>query len=336
MQYLSPSEAAPDIGTLVANLKELEKDNPQTVFVYRGQIKEYDIPLIPSMYREFLDPRFAPITSHETQPSFSTTFASVYLPEDIWEIAEFLVKKRIAPLLDQSLYKWDSSIRPFEITEVDTELVDAILDVVSVSHENAFQSSKELTFRQEVASVVESLQRILIRRFAQHTSFGSPISDFLSQQYGMTSAFLDATYSISVAAFFATYKPPQYLRVKENDGIGVIYRFEASMSAQDNPTYGTSLPPYLFGDRIFSRFEKTEVEYSDVASNVMDFFATLLMDKPDLDKLRTPKGALLASRIGRQKSVVLAPAIIKSNDRTCTIGVENLRTRPRCRLPLFQ
>ncbi|MGD2086309.1 MAG: hypothetical protein PVH61_09010 [Candidatus Aminicenantes bacterium] len=328
LRYHTQAEPAPDLETLVNYLLQVENVGKSGRFVYRGQTKEYDMPLLPSMYRIFLDPRYDPINHPSTPPGFGERFVRVFLPQKPFEMMEFLFKKYLAPMLDESLYKHPEYLRPFLVKEIDPRWVNELLGLSGVTGVDALQCSNDSGIQRDKGGVIDIFHRTLIRQIAAQMPFGEPYAEFLCQQYGITSGYLDASESIEVAAFFASHEAPFYLKqAKKDSGMGIIYRFDASTGR--NKQRSEDPLPYFFGENLFSHFEDEETDIGDIPKNLYDYHATYFTDRRrDFSLLCVPKGALRQSRIGRQKSVMISPALIAdNNNKSLIIGVEDLRFR---------
>jgi hypothetical protein len=331
--YENPETPASSITELLKYLRDSAASSSGRVYAYRGQHKEYDLPLVPSLYRSFLDPRFLNVTVPDAPPGFSRHVARIYIPENASELLEFLFKKKVLPHLGVKEQEINEHLLPFVEATYDSRWVEEFKRLSGVFEHDALKTVDEVEFSRDKFGCIDLFHRVLMQHIAADLPYGSPYADFLCQQYGVTSGFLDASLSPDVAAFFATHGAPTYQHPL-SQGIGVLYRFDITSF---KGVVGLSTPPYLVGEDLFSRFEHSSTKAIDVKDSLEDFHQDVLCSNPrNLDLLVVSEGSLRMSRIGRQGSVMLSPATVKEKEGGPTIGIENLRHRPGAMAFYFQ
>ncbi len=148
----------------------------------------------------------------------------------------------------------------------------------------------------------------------------------LAQQYGLTSALLDATTDPKVALFFATREFPFYWPVSHMNDLGVIYRWprDAAMVGEDilKPLERKDFESVSSSFRCFVEQSDGLETWQDDASMIMDdkvsvkFLHIVVSGKErTFDALAFPKGAFERSRLGRQHGAFLTPLrkLVESN-----------------------
>jgi len=274
-------------------------DEPEH-YVFRGQIKEYDGPLLPSGIRD----KFIPFKGSSGPSGYAgmTTTQSTNLDTLNAKRRDF-PPTYIAKTVDDGRKLWDLS-------------------------EDDYQTGFRTFFNQPHRKVMKKLGNVLRESAVPSIGclIGEEIGSLLSQQYGFTSTAIDASTDPAVAMFFATHSSPFYNLMRNSENLGVIYRWpkELAMVAQD-------LLLQLEGanfESIISSF-KGFVEESDDLELSQDEHVhyVLEMEKNNrsefIDKqstvfvsngarrcfkaFRFPSGAYNQSRMGRQRAALLWP-----------------------------
>ncbi len=277
--------------TSKALLDFLYRDTPED-YVFRGQICEYPLPLIPSGFRD----RFHPFSTGSQRGSW----AGISLFDN--EVRDlFLSRFQNYPLQLNIPVKPSTGITVWDLEESD------------------YQAGFHIYFGQYASSRHKELGTILrdLTVLGLDALFGVDIGSMLGQQYGLTSIALDATTDPAIAVFFAKTSAPYYDFVDESDNLGVVYRWPRGMAmiAKD---YLLSLERDSFVNckNSFQNFIELSPDlnggnphYQESPSGLTRqiLFIKSLGSRRDFKALAFPKGAFERSRFGRQQSALLWP-----------------------------
>jgi hypothetical protein len=352
LRYNSPASAAESIEQLYDYLTTLDRDGR---YVYRGQIREYEGPLLPSAFRSILREPYPlktlPLISIDSRKRLrhcGETFVGEYNNcfgyyadvmkkhrEDGMQQAEieriFGVYKR---LLDDPFIALEQAQETFVPWQraVQRCLPEADFDIYL---SNATQWNVR----------VDNYHKRLLRDNVLVRLFGYALGTTFAQQYGLASEGLDATKSLGVACFFATHDPSDFLRVAD-EGIGILYRF--AFPANDIATKPLSafsyynLPSIVDVEDVFYRFEHSCLSKSDSIACMLCYLTSVLtygMDPQSSDMILLPEGFLHASRVHAQEAAIVVPDEIREDEPNRTPGpggitfpkyryIEDLASRP--------
>ena len=313
-EFTDPSNPAPSSAHLFALLKK-EAEKP---FIYRGQTRHYPGPLLPSEYRAYLSSidhyidtdhplarhavrgcghRFVGDHNFKMMHAVENLFSEV-VQEEADETRIVFNKLMNGPEI--AIAQLNSRARGQFYSWLET--VEHLL--------NARERSIYNRHAREWKPFLDRYHRRTIRMFFFHMIFGYFMGSVLAQQYGVNSAFLDATTSLDVAFFFATHGPRDDYIGFETDGLGVIYRFpyeDAPMSAA-LPDDFRSLPPAIDAVRVL---EQCAEENTD-AGIMMEEFQRHCRDVYEETtngrrKWSFPIGCIKTTRVWNQAAVVLVP-----------------------------
>jgi hypothetical protein len=156
---------------------------------------------------------------------------------------------------------------------------------------------------------------------AMSALLGSELAEMLCQQYGFTSAALDASTDPSVAMFFATHQAPFYSLVADSSQLGVVYRWprERAMIAQDLllqlegsafESITTSLRTFIQHSADLNLGKESLVRYTSVTGKHYQRRLMSIMSEGERRSpgaLCFPAGAFERSRMGRQRAALLWP-----------------------------
>jgi hypothetical protein len=157
---------------------------------------------------------------------------------------------------------------------------------------------------------LDRYQRRVIRMFFFHMIFGYFMGSVLAQQYGVNSAFLDATTSLDVAFFFATHGPRDDYVAGQTDGLGVIYRFpyEYKPISVAQPDDFCSLPPAIDAVRVLEQSAEEDTEPRIMMEGFQRHCKAVYEETTNgRRKWSFPIGCIKTTRVWRQAAVVLVP-----------------------------
>jgi len=351
--FLEPENATQNILELIKYLSDTDNGG----FIYRGQIKRYGGPLLPSAFRGILQDN--PVISENDKDivhsmrkvgrRFNGNF--VWDREDyhhkamrnltgsspsLHQIAEGTL--RDADAYFKTHFKSEGSFATL-VQQSNTELENFLRSTTSTIEFNSL--SEKHGCRQAVSSMIREAFPSLdsnhpylhkyvddyhLHRFYTDilvNSFGYLLGSLVSQHYGFSSGFLDATTSIDIAAFFATHAAPDYkfLGTSGNSEIGVIYRISDLTPNLEiirlcDIEYETARGAVTTCNLLRQLEDDVSVAQSFEAIRGCFEFRTRLHETiggfvlPPLrryDLLKLPRGAISSSRIGRQMSAVVVP-----------------------------
>lgn len=275
-------------------------------YVFRGQVREYPGPLMPSMFRQ----RFRPFPNATNQffPWAGLTYftsESAKLEKDV--------------LLDYGRQRQ---------SEVGKESNPTGAQTVPESQN---LTSFQFYFNQPREELPTDLLLILKGQTLKALTclFGEKIGCVLGQQYGFTSSLLDVSTAPRVAMFFSTRQAPFYNHVGRLDDLGVVYRWprEKAIISED-----------LLQPLEKSKFKKITDSFLNfvlrskglLLTNENEFFQIKLEEeyackgltvlvrnaRRALQALALPSGSFEQSRIGRQGAAFLNP-ILERIDIPC-------------------
>ncbi|MEW6580943.1 MAG: hypothetical protein AB1435_17355 [Chloroflexota bacterium] len=237
MRYQNPHEPAENIGVLLDYLGAAE--NASSRYVYRGQVKEWDAALLPSIYRRFLglDKTYTRASSEFAHSLRRCGHAFIEVKPDSG-IQKIILDHPHLPITAQEYQALMRLIRDPEFALlISTSGYQHALEQRIVPQTLPYVLGRLSLWR----AIIDEMHRAMIRQIGFLQPFGYMLGMTLAQQYGFASELLDLTADLRVAAFFATHDHPTYLfegpdaiRQKHGTGTGVIYRLP---SAEGNVRY---------------------------------------------------------------------------------------------------
>ena len=331
IRHCSPEDAAESIEDLYNYLARLDH---QGRYVYRGQVKEYEGPLIPSSFRPiFRKPHPVRVITHaaggdrKRLRNCGEIFVGEYndcfryyadVMQQFREVGEnpqeleriFRVYKRLLDDPGMALQQDSPKFMPWS---------QALQQVLSPAElETYYRNATEWDLR------INNYHKRLFREQVLFRLFGYALGTTFAQQYGLSSEGLDATRSIGVACFFATHESPDFEKVAER-GLGVVYRFPfpvneiASQRLSEINYY--NLPSVVDVEDVFYRFERNTLERHESIELVLCYLSSVFAyDLDSSDLLFLPNDFLRSSRVHMQESVMLIPDEIREDEPNRTPG----------------
>jgi hypothetical protein len=232
-------------------------------FVYRGQVKEWSDPLIPSLFRRSVQLKriFSPADPEYEYALRRCGRQFIEMKPDSYVEWILLTMKdqRITSQEYQSLMALAAN--PEFASLIAGAGLDAALERwVRPEHRQYAMARRHLW-----KTILDATHRAMIRQLGFIQPFGYVLGMTLAQQYGFASELLDFTSDVDVAAFFATHDGPQYLfegpslsRMTHSD-IGVIYRLPSTARTMRHERIDShdyySCPPQVHLSDVCTRFE---------------------------------------------------------------------------------
>lgn len=318
-KYNSPNNAAASIADLVGYLK----DANQTKYAYRGQIKEYNGPLLPSYYRRFLRHNDERVEIEQLKKEYSVeslrNCGKVFYGEYNRNFFKWLETRfsdlDLSPLAyADMLFKKVLTSKPARFYQIKKYIAEnkniTWLDSVYATCNDVERSDIEKCISKWKPYLYSYHQRT-IRMLGFYKPFGFVIGNALAQQYGLSSLCIDATKSIDVASFFGCYdSTSDYEKVIEK-GVGVIYRFDTSdysgqRSIREENYY--SSPGFVdLCDLLLSLEENGLNDEEFLTRFKMDYEEMYVLRGNMKDKFRLPENCTEKTRIGAQKACLIIP-----------------------------
>jgi hypothetical protein len=350
LRHCSTKDAAESIEHLYDYLAGLDDRGR---FVYRGQVREYDGPLLPSSFRSILQ---------KPHPVKSITHAEIGARKRLRDCGEIFVGeyndcfRYYADVMSQAREGGEEMREIERIFGVYKRLLD--------DPEIAFQQDRQgfVPWLQAVEQTlspeefktylcnaaewdirINNYHKRLFREKVLFRLFGYLLGTTFAQQYGLSSEGLDATKSLGVASFFATHESPDFEKTM-SEGLGIVYRFP--FPANDLATQKLSktnyynLPPVVDVEDVFYRFERSTLEKHESIALVLCYLTSVFTyDLYSSDLLFLPNGFLRSSRVREQESVILIPDEVREDEPNRTPGyggiifpkyryIEDLGSRP--------
>ena len=309
--FTSTDSPANDIIQLIEHLGT----NLRAEFTYRGQVREWPGPLLPSAFR------------HYWRTDRVYTCESPEIENSMCQVGQrFVELRRFNGFRDIVL---SIAANREQIDTEEMKLLDFICHnekIAAMLAEQPFADVMVRGLRADVYQryksqltcwerIVNFVHRSLIRLNGCNQFLGYALGQSVSQQYVESSEYLDVTFSPLVAAFFATHDgpdlspyPPEFV---DNDAhaLGIIYRFDVSQfsgSSSLDYNYYTA-PPFVDTAKQLKNLERSKPPESewDPRAFVINYLAT--DGGRDFRYLTLPNGTVDNSRIGRQFAGFLVP-----------------------------
>ena len=276
----------------------LQESDPEW-YVFRGQNKEYSLPLLPSAMRD----DFQPLNFFSNLPfdgiTESKNARATRMQRDI---VKFLRKaeSRGALPVEQGMKAVAHCKRSLKET---------------------FELLKNASYNDAILCKGAANNCLLALRELLGIDLGTDLGMILAQQYGFNSTLLDVTTKPDVALFFATRIAPFWEPVRKTDELGVVYRFPKEVAvvpegflrkleSDDFVDIVTSLMHFVEeSNGLDFRTRPRRFYHSDTKSFSSNFIPILISGTSRASRgFVFPKGAFDKSRIGRQGGAFLDPA----------------------------
>jgi hypothetical protein len=326
--FSSPQSAARDVRQLLDYLWAHHEPH----FLYRGQIREYPGPLLPSAYR---GKRVGAPSDADEATAHGKSMRGVG--------KRFCEVRRFRNFDDIFLaYSGEEAIRDRDEVSLLWSIAhhDVLARIIGAEgFEPAIRSSVRPDLLRRFEHRLPLWQRIitaqhkgLLRLNGANQFFGFQVGQTLAQHYVESSEFLDATRSPTVAAFFANYPATADSRQRHGaraavwDGIGIIYRFVAPV-ANDPPSQFDyySTPAYVDAVAIARKLEITHLEsHARWSPEEFVFFYKMTGGERDWRLLALTNGSISGSRIGRQEAAFVVPDEVHEETRDPNTGDQNV------------
>jgi FRG domain. len=318
---------AKDIHELLDFLKSEEHDIP---YVYRGQIKEYNSPLVPSMYRRCLSYSDQAIDNHDPlyERCSLKKIGKKYYGDYVKKFFDYKIEKiygnctsnermEILNSVYEKALKSPALLFAQQRNRLLYNYIGNRLDIIkSILSREEWQLFD--LYKGRWMPLINDYDRRIIRIFGFFKPLGFLLGTALAQQYGFSSEGLDATKSIDVACFFATHSSEDdYVRTLD-EGIGIIYRlpYQNVYAPRDGGFQYNFYSPHSLVD-IDAIFEQMAEDAGDI-DNFYKAFETFYTNKmtgkdADYNLIKIPVHAYQNSRIFRQKAVIILPDEIRED-----------------------
>lgn len=334
---------AKDVHELISFLKNEEQKNP---YVYRGQVKEYNAPLVPSIYRKCLAYSDKMIDRNDQLYKYSLkNIGNAFYGDYVRNFLEYVNKKIYGdkPISSKNKIVHDVYVKAIQSSELMfrqhskrvlynyiINRLDLIKSILSKEEWQLFSLYKDRWM-----PLINDYDRRIIRMFGFFKPLGFVLGAAIAQQYGFSSEGLDATKSIDVAGFFATHSSEDYYINTVDEGIGVIYRFPYKnvYTAHDGVFQYDFYSPYslIDIDDIIEHMVHDDTDINNFYS-VFETFYTKEMMEEDIEykQLKLPGNSNQNSRISRQKAVLLLPDELRKEKEYAELSIIGNK------LPLYQ
>lgn len=336
-QYTTPENAAKNITELIDFLSIGDKT---VSFVYRGQTKEYNSPLFPSAFRLLLSTKDNRIDKTHKLFKYSTRNCGNIFYGDLNYKIQLSTSLPFASLADsqkevvRNVFNKVLNSSSIANSQITSRFRGDFLQWFDLIDQNLTREEYSifLTYianSQQCLRVIDRYHRRMIRNFFFYYFFGFIVGTALSQQYGISSDGLDATTSIDVAAFFATHDSSNDYLHPLNEGIGIIYRipFESHGLTLEriNSTDYNSIPNIIDISSLLLTIENDNIPLHNMMHCFQSFCSNIESGREKVCLSRfLPSGIINASRIGRQKAVIIYPDEIRKDQQGALSGVDGI------------
>lgn len=229
--FTDKNNPAKDIHELCQYLKI---DGQNTPYIYRGQVDDYEGPLVPSMYRQHIsrfdkfiekgDPLFDPSSKKIGNKFYGDYVANFQKYKNKMFESSTNVSRELLYYVYHKALKGIELLFSQQTSRIllsrFTSRLDLIRAILSRDEMQLFDLHKDRWMLS-----INNYDRRMIRNFGFYKPLGYILGTALAQQYGFSSEGLDATKDIEVACFFATHSSKDYYKKILEEGIGVVYRF---------------------------------------------------------------------------------------------------------------
>jgi len=350
LRHLTIDDAADSIQSLYDHLSAVDVEGR---FVYRGQTREYDPPLLPSAFRSILRPDNGVAVRRASERGdlhrlrgCGANFVGEY-NYCFSRYSDILWKERSSGIAQSEIERirgvYGQLLRNLEVSmSQDREQFVPWAELIGrVLSEPDLQTYR--TYANDWNPRIDNFHKRRLRNELLVRLFGYTLGTTFAQQFGLSSEGLDATKSLAVACFFASRDSVDFKRVPES-GVGVLYRFPFppnDVATRPLSAFNFySLPSIVDVDDVFYRFEQPQFEESDSMSCMLAYVkAQLTYQAGSTATLLLPRGFLASSRVKAQEAVIIMPDEIREDlaDREAGIDgirypkfryIEDLKTRP--------
>lgn len=316
-------------------LRYLKNEEHEASYVYRGQVKEYEAPLVPSMYRRcisYLDKavdREDPLYKYSLK-KIGNKYYGDYVANfkkyrsEIFENVISDEKERIQIIYEKAL-RSPMLLFKQQANRVVHNCIASRLDLIkSILSKEEWQLFS--LYKDRWMPLINNYDRRIIRMFGFFKPLGFLLGAALAQQYGFSSEGLDATKNIDVACFFATHSSEDYYNKTQEEGTGIIYRFpykQVYAAREGGFQYDFYSPHSLIdiGD-IVEHLTYDVADINSFFSAFETFYSKKMMGgDADYNLLKLPKDSYWNSRIYRQKAVILLPDEIREEDESSELSI---------------
>jgi len=277
-----------------AMLDFLERDEPER-YVFRGQTRAYEGPMLPSGFRD----RFTPFDA-SSGPS---------------EWAGITTSKSV---MDDEVNTRRQDVSTMTATGEDVDDGRTTWDLPEVAYQRGFRDFFNQPHSNRIRNIGNVLRESAIP--ASSALLGNELADLLCQQYGFTSTALDVSTDPSVAMFFATHRAPFYSLIADSPHVGVVYRWprERAMIAEDLllqlddsdfDSVTTSFRNFINDSTDLKVVKDTLVRYTSATGEWQKRMMAIVAEgkRREFGALRFPANAFARSRMGRQRAALLWP-----------------------------
>jgi hypothetical protein len=339
-QYSTPENPAKNIIDLY---QALYSDQQGHKYIYRGQVRDYLGPLLPSMYRDFFSENDIAIDIPHPLAKFSIKkcgrrFVGDYkvkFAESISELYSKMPSKNILQV--KTTFEKAMAGKDVAALQIQARRQGSVLswiDTLSYCLTDKEQEILKIYFK-DWSPYIRRYHRRTIRMFFFYFLFGYTFGTLLSQQYGMNSGCLDATTDLKVATFFATHDHEEDYATPKKQGVGVIYRFPYKPASMENIKYGHAeyyaLPPMIDLVPVMKKFLSDWQELRDMTAHFVQHAMKVYLDSETKAAEWTfPEAALELTRFWRQSAAILLPDELRKDNSEMKPGVAGIT------VPAFQ
>jgi|GEM_PF-4250308 len=317
LRHISTADPAESVEKLHEYLATLDTKGR---YVYRGQVREYEGPLLPSAFRPILRQPYGLTTLpsafeiRESLRQCGETYAGEY-NYCFAQYADVMKKARDDGMDDTEIERIFSVYKrlledPFIAFEQDQEgfvpwqtAVERRLSAAELDIYGRYGADWNLR--------IDNYHKRLFRDNVLVRLFGYTLGTTFAQQYGLSSEGLDATKSLPVACFFASHDSKDFLKVV-GDGVGIVYRFpfptnDIAMRPLSSFNY-YNLPSIIDVEDVFYRFEHHRLQKADSLSCMLCYLTSALTyNLQSSDLMMLPEDFLRSSRVNSQQAVIIIP-----------------------------
>ena len=306
-------------------------------FIYRGQIRCWPGPLLPSAFRCYTQTgKIFGCRECLPRASLRGSGESFVEVEPLNHFGEFADSASRARLSLPELSAIEGMIDNFGLSlSIAKNGEAALVEEVPPALQRRFAAN-----RAAWKAVIDHMHKNRIRQMVCLNGFGYVLGMAAAQHYGFSSEALDVTHDPRVAAFFATHNSPRYAGT-EDSGVGVIIRFrvgeqELAQSGWEEKHFYTA-PPYIAMGPILRSFGIAGLTCAESADRLVERVLVALEQGVNGrlgHRILLGDLALQETRIFAQRAALLLPDMLLEEKELARMklrtfmAVEDLRSRP--------
>jgi hypothetical protein len=315
--FTTPETAAETLEDLSIMLRKEEREGR---YAYRGQTREYPVPLLPSAVRPFFSTEDVPVeTSHPLARYSLRKCGAIFYGDHVYKVMQSVQELfSMLPVDEREGVRavYDKAMKDslVAVWQLNNRARGRLLSWTEALNEQLTPAEQQILSQNAKLwqPSIDRYHRRIIRMLFFQFIFGYFVGTILSQQYGLSSELLDATADLDVALFFATHDHQNDYVSPIQQGTGIIYRFpvDSGVSEVSRDAYSAyySLPSMIDAVHALKQCAAPNGEDADLFGAFYRHCASVYNEaEENALKWRFPEFAFERTRVWHQKAVVILP-----------------------------